>query len=195
MSGLQSKVAAARSRLVNTITVRKQNHLERTLLTIKKSSLPTHQRPHFQSDVMDDSQETRLPESQAHQLYFDDGVGYDDVQGDSFDDGSIIKDTAEVPQDETQFSSIVGTPREQWHHLSYSFDQNNAPPYQIELQESHRTPISSMGQHFQSSTSLSLSGLTVMVGNDTFRHTRILTGNLFFPYVTKSHIWKCCIEF
>ena len=93
MSGLQSRVAAARSRLVNTITVRKQNHLARTLLTFQQSSLPAHQRPQFQSDVMDDSQETRLPESQADQLYFEDGVGNDDAHGDNSDDDGIIYDS------------------------------------------------------------------------------------------------------
>ena len=160
MSGLQSRVAAARSRLVNTITVRKQNHLARTLLTFQQSSLPAHQRPQFQSDVMDDSQETRLPESQADQLYFEDGVGNDDAHGDNSDDDGVINDSVLETKGETQFSSIGGTPREQWHCSSSSFDQNTRPPSQIEVQESHRTPISSMGQRRQSSSSLNGSSMS-----------------------------------
>jgi hypothetical protein len=145
---------------VNTITIRKQNHLASTLLTLQQSLLPAHQRPQFQSDVMDDSQETRLPESQADQLYFEDGVGNDDAHGDNSDDDGVINDSVLETQGETQFSSIGGTPREQWRHSSSSFDQNTRPPSQIEVQESHRTPILSMGQRRQSSSSLNGSSMS-----------------------------------
>jgi hypothetical protein len=100
-------LAAARSRRVNTITVKSKTQLASSLLNFRQSSLPTSKR------VMNDSQETRLPSSPEN---------------------SEVEDN-ESPQDASQLSSITGTPREQWDHPSSMFNGTYAPPSQIHLQQ------------------------------------------------------------
>jgi hypothetical protein len=111
LSSVQSRgaddLAAARSRRVNTTTVKNkaQSQFASRLLSFHQSTLPASKH------AMNDSQETRLPSSPEN---------------------SEVEDN-ESPQDVSHFSSIAGTPREQGDCSSSMFNPWYAPPSQIHL--------------------------------------------------------------
>ncbi len=122
-SSVQSRgaeaLARARSQRVNTITVKNeaQSPLASSLLHFCQSSLPASK------CAMNDSQETRLPSSPEN---------------------SEVEDN-ESPQDVSQLSSVVGTPREQWDHSTQRHFQQHC--HVAEQQENHGQQEASPQSH------------------------------------------------
>lgn len=110
-------LAVARSRRVNTITVRKKAQLASTLSSF-------HNQPSFPPSkcAMEDSQETRLPSSLPPSLP---------------SSKRAVEDSQEtrLSDDQSELSSVGGTPREQWDYHSSTHNQRYEPPSQIQLQQ------------------------------------------------------------
>jgi hypothetical protein len=111
-------LAAAQSQRVNTITVKKKAQLAITLSSFHKSSLPASKR------AMEDSQETRLPSSLPSSWH-----AIEESQD------TRLPSSHENSDDESQFSSVGGTPREQWDPQSSRHIVRYDPPLQIHLQQ------------------------------------------------------------
>jgi hypothetical protein len=95
----------------------------------------------------EDSQETRLPESQPNMLsshLSNEGEGVQGANDDTSDDGTAIDETQGVCQHDTQVSSLAGTPQEQWHQHGNDWNHCHGPPSQVQVPQfrsgRHLTP-------------------------------------------------------